>query len=135
MKRDFLTSLSFSSRLSRYSLHLLKGTTECRWSFISGWLWKIFCNGSATKRFPMCLPWRIAVNQRSETSFTRAQTSSIRVIAARYRVAADFSTPSINRNDFRYTSIRLAITIAKCVTRALLEIYTPEIVIHNAGRR
>lgn len=44
-----------------------------------------------------------------------------------------FSTPPINHDDFRYTSIRLAIMIVKCVTRALLEIYTAEIVIRNGS--
>lgn len=34
-------------------------------------------------------------------------------------------------DDFRYASIGLVIMIAKCVTKVLLKIYTPEIAIRN----
>lgn len=58
-----------------------------------------------------------------------ARAGSTRVIAAGGRVSAH--QPIDHVNDFRYTSIELAIMIAKCVTRVPLEIYTPEIAIRN----
>lgn len=88
----------------------------------------------ADNKIPRCSPWRIAVNQKRDTSFTRRSSwldsRHCRAIPGG-RVSAH--QPIDHVNDFSHTSVGLAIMIAKCVTGAPLEIYTPEIAIRNNG--
>lgn len=102
-------------------VHHLRNTSGCFWS-------QQWPGNGPIIRYPVFTVWRIAVNQKRDTSFT-SRSNSTRVIAARYRVVV--FQPINHVNDFSYTSIKLAIMIAKCIARVPLEIYTAEIAIRN----
>lgn len=92
-------------------------------------LWTLIRNGPAIRY----LVFTVTHCSESETKHVihpRSKQRRLRVTATGYRVST--ALPISHVNDFRYTSIGLAIMITKCVTRVPLEIYTPEIAIRDA---